>query len=225
MDSWIPPTILFLSIIISIFWTSVPSGGADKCDFEGTSIRAYVQWDGSYRAFRWNTEGLEKIRNPSPPDDPRSRTNVARPFGDELSSELPQQLFLPDRRLDVPFSVSRNGRMAVSAVHGRANTLPLSQEFAVIDLRAKSLLHLVKTDYYIESVTWAPTGRYFAVLFSENVTKQLWKGPLDLLGDILGHPRSYYTIHAMIYTLDGKVMCKRTIAEKLLNGKGYIDWE
>ena len=115
--------------------------------------------------------------------------------------------------------------MVVSTVHGRANTLPPSQEFAIIDIGARKVLHFVKTDYYIESVTWSPTGRYFAVLLSENVTKHLWKDPLDLLGSLLGHPRSYYTLHAVIYTLDGKAACKRTIMEKLLNGKGYIDWE
>jgi len=225
INSKFPQGILFVSIIAGAFWAWTPSVGADTFDFDGTSIRVYVQWDGSYRAFRWNAQGLEKIKNPSPPDDPESRTNVARPFGDERSSDLPQELFLPDRRLDVPFAVSRDRRMAVSAVHGRANTLPLSQEFAVIDLGARKVLHLLKMDYYIASVTWSPTGRYFAVLLRENVTKQLWRGPLDLLGGLLGHPRSYYTLHAVIYTLDGKATCKRTIAEKLLNGKGYIDWE
>lgn len=125
----------------------------------------------------------------------------------------------------MPFALSRDGRMAVSAVHDRADFLSRSRELAVIDLGARKVLHLVKMDYDIESVTWFPTGRNFAVLLSEDVTKQLWKGPLDLLGDLVGHPRSYYTLHAVIYTLDGEVACKRPIMEKLLNGQGYIDWE
>jgi hypothetical protein len=215
---------LIILIVTGIFWAWVQSAGADKFDFEGTDIRVYVRWNGSYRAFRWTAEGLEKIKNPSPPYDPRSRTNVARPFGDELSSELPQQLLPPDMRFDVPFAVSRDMRMAVSAVHGADESFSACQRFAVIDLTAKRLMHLVHTDYYIESVTWSPTGRYFAVLFSENVTKQLWKGPLDLLGGLLGHPRSYYSVHAAIYTVEGKVICRRTVMEKLLNGQGSIDW-
>jgi hypothetical protein len=217
--------ILFVSLIAGAFWACTQPAGVDKCDFEGTSIRVYVRWDGSYRALRWNAEGLKKIKNAPRPDDPESRTNVARPRGDKRALDLPQELFSPDRRLNVPFALSRDGRMVVSAVHDRDDFLSPSQEFAVIDLKAKRLVHLVKTDYYIASVTWSPTGKYFAVLFRENVTKQLWKGPLDLLGGLLGHPRLYYTLHVVIYTPDGKVACKRTIMEKLLAGRGYIDWE
>lgn len=224
IDSRFPLGILFILMVAGVFWAWIPSDGADECGFEGSSIRVYVQWDGSYRAFRWNAEGLQKINNPSRPDNPESRTNVARLRGDERSSGLPQELFRPDRRLDVPFAVSRDGRMAVSAVHGRGDTLLPSQEFAIVDLKAKRLVHLVKTEYYIGSLTWSPTGTYFAVLFRENVTKQLWKGPLDLLGDLAGHPRKYYNLHAVIYNLDTKVVCTKTIMTKLLYGEGYIDW-
>ncbi len=221
-----PLGIFFVLMVAGVFWAWLPSAGADECGFEGNSIRVYVQWEGSYRAFIWDAEGLKKIKNPSRPDDSRSRTNVARPFGDKPSFDLPQNLLPQDTHLDVPFEVSRDGRMLVSAVHrGGANTLGATKEFAVVDLTAKRLVHLLKADYNIRSVTWSPTGRYFALLFEENVTKQLWKGPLDLLGGLVGHPRSYYTLYSVIYTLDGKSICKRTIAEKLLFGRGYIDWE
>jgi len=230
-DSRFPLRILFVLMAVGVFWASVSSAGADEYGFEGTSIRVYVKWEGfwgvgPHRAFRWGAEGLEEIKDSSRPDDYRSRTNVARPWGDKPSFGLPQNLFPQDTRLDVPFAVSRDGRMLVSAVHrGGANTLSLSREFAVVDLTAKRLVHLAKAHYNLRSVTWSPTGRYFALFLKENVTKQLWKGPLDLFAGLVGHPRSYYTLYTVIYTLDGKATCKRTIAEKLLFGSGYIDWE
>jgi len=221
--------ILFALIMVGVCWASVSSASADECGFEGTSIRVYVEWEGfwgfgPYRAFIWNAEGLKKIKKPSPPEHPNSGTNVYGERADKRALHLPQELFRPDRHLNVPFALSLDGRMVVSAVYDKDDFFSPSKEFAVIDLKAKRLVHLVKTDYYIESVTWSPTGRYFAVLFRENVTKQLWKGPLDLFAGLVGHPRSYYTVHVMIYTLDGKVACRRIIMEKLLTGDGYIDW-
>ena len=153
IDRRFPLGMLFVLMVAGVFWAWVPTAGAEECGFESNSIRVYVKWEGPYRAFIWDAEGLKKIKNPSRPDDPRSRTNVARPFGDRPSFGLPQNLLPQDTRLYVPFAVSRDGRMLVSAVHhGGGDTLPLSQEFAVIDLSAKRLVHLVKMDYYIESV-------------------------------------------------------------------------
>ena len=99
-----------------------------------------------------------------------------------------------------------------------------SKELAVIDLTDKRLVGSREDGLPHRIGEMVPTGRYFAVLFRENVTKQLWKGPLDLFAGLVGHPRSYYTLRVMIYTLDGKVACKRIIMEKLLTGGGYIDW-
>ena len=234
IDGRFPLGILFVLIVVGVFWAWAPSAGADECGFEGNSIRVYVKWvdswglrrDQPYRALRWSAEGLEEIKKPSRPDYYRDRTNIARPEGVNPSFGLPQNLLPQDTLLDVPFAVSRDGRMLVSAVYSGGAGLPsLTQEFAVVDLKAKRLVHLPKADYNIRSVTWSPTGRYFALLLEQDVTKQLSKGPLDLFASLVGHPRSYDTFYTVIYALDGKVTCKRTIAEKLLYASGYIDWE
>jgi hypothetical protein len=210
-------------VVWSVFMPFESHADSEICDFDGGSIRIYVRWDGSYRCFRWDSKGLEVIKNPSPPD-PWERTDVARPLGDERASALPQELFAPDMRLDVPFAVSRNGQLLVSCVHGKSVS-SVCQELAVIDRTNKQLLQMIETKHQFRSVTWSPTGKYFGVVLSENVTKQLWKGPLDLLGGFLGHPRSYYDVYGIIYNLKGEVICKRRFMKNLLNGKGYMEWE
>jgi hypothetical protein len=77
----------------------------------------------------------------------------------------------------------------------------------------------------VHSLAFSPTDKYIAVLSKQDVTSQKWKGPVDWIAKLLGHPRQYNTLYVDIYNLDGEMICRKLLIEKLLQGRGYIDWE
>jgi WD40 repeat protein len=101
--------------------------------------------------------------------------------------------------LEVPFAVSHNGEMLISSIYPGGHTLLTSKTFGIIDLKSRKLLRAIDTGYYVESLAWSPTDKYFAVLSSQDVTNQKWKNPLEWLGKFLGHPSQYYTLYVDIY--------------------------
>jgi hypothetical protein len=220
-------TLIATAVVVLCVLESV-SANNSKCSLDGTSIHIYVSWTlerGHYRSFKWNTEGLKEIENAPADYDYRWRTNVVASKRDERSSVLPQELFAPEKRLDVPFAISRDGRMAVSCVHPRANTMSPCKHLSIVNLKERKLLCLIEASYYVNSIAWSPTASHFAVLFKEDVTAKVWKGPVDWLAVLVGHPRSYHTFHVAVYNLDGKIICEKVIMKNLLFGNGYIEWE
>lgn len=78
----------------------------------------------------------------------------------------------------------------------------------------------------MHSLKWSPDGNYFAVLYSEDVTKKTLKrfGSLNILADFLGHTISYDTFYLAIYDATGTLLCIESIIEKIPLGEGYIEW-
>lgn len=216
---------IIISIAIIVFMPWVCHIYADTCGFEGSGLRIYIAGMDESWSFIWSASGIEKQKTAYSSVDSEDRLNMYRGSGDERSAGLPQDILGADMRLDVPFAVSHNGQMLISSVYpNHTPPLIISQKFAIIDLKTKRLLRIIETEHYVDSMAWSPTDKYFAVLLSQNVTSQKWKGPLDWISKFVGHPISYYTLYIAIYNFDGQFICKKTLIEKLAHGRGYIEW-
>ena len=132
----------------------------------------------------------------------------------------------PDKRFDIPFDISRNEELLIASIYKNFFALIPSKKFAVVDIKRKQIIRMLETDYYVASLAWAPNGSRFAVLFSEDVTKQTLKrfGPLNLFADFLGHPISYDTFYLAIYDSTGTLLCTERIIETIPLGEGYLEW-
>jgi hypothetical protein len=115
--------------------------------------------------------------------------------------------------------------MLISSIYPDEYTLIVSERFAIIDLKSRKLLRVIDAGYDVRSLAWSPTDEYFAVLSSQIVTGQMWKWPVDWLSRFFGHPRQYNTLYVDIYNLEGEIVCRKLLIEKLLYGEGYLDWE
>ena len=115
--------------------------------------------------------------------------------------------------------------MLIASIHPNNAVLIPSRKIALIALISKRLVSVIETEYGVDSLAWSPTGRYFAVLLSEDATGQKWKGPLDWISRSLGHPIPYNTLYIEIYNSDGKFICRKLLIKKLPYGRGYIDWQ
>jgi hypothetical protein len=113
---------------------------------------------------------------------------------------------------------------SVYPAHGELR-LSSSQKLALIDRKGKRLILSFDAWCEVESLAWAPSGRHFAVLLRQDVTKDVWRGPLDLWAALIGHRISYHTLYAAIYDLQGKPLCEKRLNEKLRHGGGYLVWE
>jgi WD40 repeat protein len=173
----------------------------------------------------WKADGAHKLKT----DFNRNRregdrTNVSAGLSDKRSENLPQTLLSPDKQFNVPFDISQNGDFLIAAIYNKSEILFRSRQFAVVDLKYQKIVRIIDAEHSIGSLAWAPDGKYFAALSEQDVTKQVFKGPLDWLAEHLGHGNYYGTFYLTIYKSDGTSVCTEQVATKLPNAMSYIDW-
>ena len=220
----------FLELILvamanMVFMPWVPSIYANVCNSLGSGLRINISGVDESWLFIWSVSGIEKQRGVYSSEDFENRLNITRPTSDKRSEGLPQHLVGTGMRVDVPFAVSHNGQMLIASVYPDGYVLIISKGFAIIDLKSGKMLRIIDTGYYVRSLALSPTDKYFAVLLAEDVTSKKWKSPMDWITKFLGHPRQYYTLYVGIYNLDGEMICRKLLIEKLLLGRGYLNWE
>lgn len=202
-----------------------------SCGPEEGLVQIGITGSGKAWFYEWSAYGLKLTGKRRKEFSPVS---AAPPGGvyyhgkwDEKATGLSQNFLGSDLRLDAPFAVSPGGLLLVSSVYPPKGELFLSQssKLALIDRKNRRLIITFDAWCDVDSVTWAPSGKYFAVLLSQDVTKGVWKGPLDWVASLAGHPISYYTLYVATYDLQGKLLCQKRINEKLRIGRGYLVWE
>jgi hypothetical protein len=208
-----------------LLMSCVPKIHVDVCDSWGNGLRINTTGGDGPWLFIWSASGIEKQKGVYSSHDYARRSNIHRPTTDRPSSKLPQDLVGAGNHLDIPFAVSHNGQMLISSVYPGEFTYVISKRFAIIDLQNRKLLRVIDGGYLVESLAWSSTDKYFAVLSSQNVTSQTWKGLGDYIMGFFGHPSQYYTLYVDIYNLEGERVCSKLLIEKVLQGRGYIDWE
>ena len=217
--------LILIAMANLVLMSCVPKAHVDGCNSFGSGLRINISSSDNAWLFTWSASGIKKQKSVYSWQDFEFRLNVYRFTGDKRSSKLPQDLLGAGMHLEVPFAVSHNGEVLISSIYPEGYTLRTSKTFAIIDLKSRKLLRVIDTGYFVESLAWSPTDKYFAVLSSQNVTSQNWKGPGDWLSGFFGHPRHYYTLYVDIYNLEGEMVCRKLLIEKLLIGRGYLDWE
>lgn len=195
------------------------------CELEGRGLRIFISGTDESWSFIWSVKGIEKQKTASSTVDSEDRLDMYRGSGDKRSESLPQNLIGPNLRFDVPFAVSHDEKMLIASIYRDSIALIASRKFAIIDLKSKKVLHVIEAEYDVCSLAWSPTDKYFAVLLSQDATGQKWKGPLDWISKLLGHPISDNTLYVSIYSLDGQFVCKKLLIEKLAHGRGCLDWQ
>jgi len=203
---------------------------SDKCGLEDGLLRIAVTGSDKSYFYEWSASGLKltgKRKGEFSTVDASPAGSVYAGRWDEHVTGLTQDFLGTDLRLDAPFAVSRNGQLLISAVYPAHSDLMLSpsRKLALIDLRTKRLILSFRAWCEVGSLAWSPKGKYFAVLLSQDVTKKVWKSPLDWFAMLVGHPISYHTLYVATYDLDGRVLCEKRLVDNLSIGRGYIVWE
>jgi hypothetical protein len=221
-DQLILGIILFLVVIcISILRTSDVQ--ANGCGLEKGVLRAYLTGPYETWFFTWDTNGVTKQKIQYTWENFDNRLNIAKSTGDKRSDMLPQNLVGPTQRFDVPFAISHNKHMLISALYPNRFPIMGPQRIAIIDLSNTKILHVIEGGHVL-SVEWSPNDEYIAMLWAQDVTDKKWKTPIDWFAKLLGHPISYYKINITIYTTNGKTICEKTIFERFQGDRGYIEW-
>ena len=134
------------------------------------------------------------------------------------------QSFLgPEIRLDAPYDISPDGGWLISAVFS-AHNHTMTNRMAVIHRKEQSQRHIIELPYYLEALSWSPSGQAFVILYTDDVTKSTPRFFKDWLSDFIGHPISYRTVRAAIYYRNGDQLCEQLFMEKASSGGGYVDW-
>ena len=218
-------TLIVIAIPNLVLMSCVQNIRGDGCDSLGSGLRINIDGGNEYWLFKWSRNRIERQKSVYSWEDFEYRLNVHRSTGDKRSSKLPQDLIGTGKRFDVPFAVSHNGQLLLSSIYPDEFTLIVSKKFAIIDLKSRKLFRVVDAGYYVSSLAWSPTDKYFAVLSSQIVSGQIWNWPGDCLSGLFGHPRQYDTVYVDIYNLEGEMVCRKLLIKKLLGGRGYLDWE
>jgi hypothetical protein len=202
----------------------------DKCGPEEGFVQIGIAGSGKSWFYEWSSSGLkltEKRNDESFAEVSAPEESVYAGEWYEKVAGLPQDFLSTGERLDTPFAVSPDGQWLISAVYPGSGSVMLSpsRTLALIDRKSKRLVCNFQAQYKVKSLAWAPSGKHFAVLLSHDVTKEVWKGPLDWFASLVGHPISHHTLYAAIYDLQGKLLCEKRIIEKLSIGRGYLVWE
>ena len=217
-----------MTILLGITLLLVPSVYSDTCSNYTNDLKVYITWrpydEGESWLYTWHADKIQKIQARYLP---KERTNVRQGASDKRSESLPQSLMLPDdKRFDTPFEISRNGELLIAAIYRNTFALDPSKIFALVDIKRKRIIRILEAGDFVHSLAWSPDGNYFAVLYSEDVTKKTLKRflPLSLFADLVGHPISYRTLYLSLYDSAGTLLCTQNIIEKIPQGKGYLDW-
>lgn len=226
--------LLFATCAMAAFTSPIPAVRAetvqDKCVPKEGFVRIGIAGSGKAWFYAWSAAELELTEKRN---DEFSIVDAAPPGSvyagkwDEKAAGLSQDFLGADFRLDAPFAVSLDGQLLISGVYPAHGSLveSSSRKLALIDRKGKRLILSFNAWCEVRSLSWAPSGKYFAVLLSHDVTKEVWKEPFDWFASLVGHPISYHTLYAAIYDLQGKLLCQKRIMEKLSIGRGYLVWE
>jgi hypothetical protein len=211
--------------IIIMFMVSLPAV-AVECKTDLIGITVFFLSHGDEWSITWKTDGVHKKKDDYNSNLGDYRTNYNNGFGDKRSESLPQKLLASDKQFNVPFAILLNDELLIATVYKASSFLTSrSKQLAVVDLKRQKIVRTVETEYYVQAVAWAPDSKYFAVLYEQDVTKQVFKGPLDWLASLVGHPIGYWTFYLTIYQPDGTELCTTLIEKKLPDAMSYMDWK
>jgi len=220
---------MFMQIVISMIVLLLIGSPvvATECKSELLGLTAYFYSHGDEWSISWKADGVHKEKAAFKKGD---RTNFYFSGGNKGAERLPQTLLPRDEQFNVPFDTCCDGELLIAGVHKRyeGSGLRLSgyrgSQFAIVDLKKQKIVRIAETDHGIESLGWAPDGKYIAVLTKQDVTEQVFKGPLDWLASSVGHPIGYWTYFLTIYQPDGRPVCTEQVAKKLRDAVSFIDW-
>ncbi len=216
--------ILRLVICIAIMLLLIFPAAADECKPELHGLTVFLMSKQKQWSLTWDANGVHK-GNADYYGNIRNRTNIQDSRGDKRAENLPHRLLNNDQQLNIPFDISERSKLLIATIYPRQIVLPWSKKLVVVDLEKNKILKTIETEYYVRSLGWAPDNKQFAVLYSKTVTDQVFKGPLDWLGQFLGHPVQYDTFYVATYNAKGSMLCLEQVAEKLPLAEGYLDWE
>jgi hypothetical protein len=171
---------------------------------------------------RTNVHDSRYNRSNSLPQTLLANTKAKQQTTEECESNLGQEF-------NIPFDISQNKELLITALYSKKAEIGIghsypSQQFAVVDLKKQKIVRIINSKYSVEALAWAPDGKKFVVLYSQDVTEQVFKGPIDWLASLAGHPIGYWTFYLTLYQADGIPMCTVQAEKKLPNAMGYIDW-
>ena len=218
---------------------------AAECKTELTGLVVYFSSREDDWSISWKADGVHKEKISyyvNRKDGIRTNVHDSRY---NYAKSLPQTLLVntmdqqqtvgecepnPGNEFNVPFDISQNGALLIAAIYNRKSPAGIgpsypSQKFGIVDLKKNRLVNIVGSRYSVRSLAWAPSDKYFAVLYKQDVTDQVFKGPIDWLASMAGHPIGYWTFYLTLYQSDGTPVCTTQVAKKLPNAMGYIDWE
>ena len=135
----------------------------------------------------------------------------------------------PGQEFNIPYDISQNRELLITALYSKKSPSGIgpsypSQQFAIVDLRKQEIVKIIKSEYSVRSLAWSPDNKKFAVLYKQDVTDHVFKGPIDWLASVAGHPIGYWTFYLTLYQPDGIPICTVQAEKKLPNAMGYIDW-
>lgn len=197
---------------------------AAECKSELIGLSVFLASKQKQWSITWDADGVHK-RDADYYGNIKNRTNIQDSRGDKRSEKLPHHLLKNDQQFNIPFDISEKGNLLIASIYNREIVLPYSRKLAIVDLKKQKILKIIETEYAIRSLRWAPSNKEFAVLYSKVVTDQVFKGPMDWLGQLLGHPVQYDTFYLTVYNAEGMLLCIEQVAEKLPIADGYIDWK
>jgi hypothetical protein len=211
-------------IVMIIMFLGLPAT-ADECKSKLTGLSAYFYSKGDEWALKWMADGVHKekahfydhVKEPY-------RTNVYDSQGNMRADRLPHALLSPGKQFNVPFEISQNNNLLIAAIHKKSGVMSAPNQLAIVDLKGQQIIRTIESEYNIESLAWAPDDNVFVVLYRQDVTKQVFKGPIDALAEHIGHGNYYWTFYLTIYRPDGTAVCTEKIAKKLPNAMSYLDW-
>jgi hypothetical protein len=209
-------------VIIFLLGSSVL---ASECKNEPLGLSVYFFSEGDQWSVTWMNDGKHKKKaNYYNARKEPIRTNVHESSGNWRAEKLPLGLLSSKEMFNVPFEVSQNKELLIAAIYEDSHISYPSQRFAIVDLRKQEIVRIIEAEYQVRSLAWSPDSKYFAVLYERDVTKQVFKGPLDWFAELLGHGISYSTFYLTIYHADGTAVCTEEVAKKKPRAMSFIDW-
>ena len=226
------------TIIVMILISSPVA--ATECQSKLIGLRVYFYSRGEQWSKTWKANGVHKEEADyyaNLKED--SRTNMHDSRGNERSKRLPQTLLAnkmaqqqaagncepnPGKEFNIPFDISQNGELLIAAIYEKSQISHPSQQFAIVDLKKQKIVRINDSEYRIEALAWAPDGKNFVVLYSQDVTDHVFKGPIDWLASLAGHPIGYWTFYLTLYQHDGTEVYTEQVEKKLPNAMSYLDW-
>ncbi len=225
--------------IVILFMITLPAV-ATECKSELMGLTVFLASRDKEWLITWKADGVHRKEADFYGNLKEGyRTNIYDSRGNKRSENLPQTLLKGlDNRTDktegcgssnvqfnVPFDISQNGDILIAAIHDNKLMIFPAKKLAIVDLKKQKIVRIIETNDKIRSLALAPDSKYFAVLYAQDVTKQVFKGPKDWLADFVGHPISYYTFYLTLYQPNGTLVCTEQIEKKVPLADGYLDWE